>query len=209
MVTMRRMTRRGLYGLLLLGLLVVVCINGAVRLFGGGAPHLMSPLHLQDKVRALAALASHIPAHVLKDTCDDPVESQIRAAARRHGIPVSLALAMARTESSLRPHAISHAGAMGLLQLMPDTADHMKVQDAFSPAASADGGMRYLAWLMKRYGNDRRRAVAAYNAGPYAIPQRGPLRLSGETRQYVQRVLQRAEALAPTPKPTSPPARGS
>ncbi len=198
-----------MYGMALLAVLGLMLINGSVRLFGGGAPHLLSPLHVKDKLRALSTLVAHLPAHVLKDTCEGPVQAGIRRAAQRHGVPVRLAMAMAKTESSLKPHAISHAGAMGLLQLMPDTADHMKVDDAFNPAASADGGMRYMAWLLKRFGNDRRRAVAAYNAGPYAIPKRGPLKLSGETKQYVQRVLRRAAPQKAKRAPTSPRGRGS
>lgn len=203
---MRKTTRRIFYGLGLVGALLVVGINGSVRIFGGGAPHLLSPLQLRNKVRALNALFYHIPAHVLRDSCEAKPQVHVTRAAKRHRVPVALALAMARTESSLKPHAISPAGAMGLLQLMPDTADHMKVKDPFSPAESANGGMKYMAWLLKRFKNDRRRAVAAYNAGPYAIPKRGRLKLSGETRLYVQRVLQRAK---PKKQTTSTRGRGS
>lgn len=189
--------------------LAVFTVNAAIRWVGGGGPSYLSVFHMKDKLRALEHLWAHIPRHFRDDTCDGDPSRALRAAARRHGVPVSLALAMARTESNLRPHAISHAGAMGLLQLMPDTAVHMKVADPFDPTQSANGGMKYMAWLLKRYKGDRRRAVAAYNAGPYAVPKTGPMKLPGETRIYVKKVLARERAaLGSTSRaPRAPPAR--
>ena len=116
----------------------------------------------------------------------------IREAARTFGVPAPLIRAIALTESSHRPHAISHAGAMGVMQLMPDTATLMEVRDPFDPKQSIHGGTRYLAGLLRRYGGDRRRAVAAYHAGPGAVPRRGPLRVGDTTRRYVEVVLRRA-----------------
>lgn len=191
---MRRRTKKLLRGLALAGGLFVGGVNGAVWLLGGGAPALLSPFHMKDKLRALGFYAEHLPRHVLEDTCDDGPLAAVRAAARRHGVPTELAVAVARTESGLRAHAISHAGAMGLMQLMPDTADHMRVTDPFDPRQSADGGVRYLAWLLKRYRGDHRRALAGYNAGPYAVPKRGPMVLPAETRAYVKKVLARMPA---------------
>lgn len=178
-----------------LAVLALVSINGAIRLTGGG-PAYLSPFFLSEKVRALGRLAAHAPAHLRWGSAPTP-RAAVEAAARRHGVPVELAVAMARTESNFRAHVISHAGAMGVMQLMPDTAEHMKVADPFDPEANADGGVRYLKWLLKRYRGDRRRAVAAYNLGPYAVPKTGRLQLPAETRAYVTRVMQRQRAARP------------
>jgi len=159
-----------------------------VRLLGGGDPHWLSPLHLSDKCRALGALARHAFAH--GPQCEpEPAVLLIAAAARRHGVAESLALAVARTESALDAHAISRTGAMGLMQLMPGTAAWLEVGDAFDPVQNTEGGARYLAQLLRRYRGDRSRALAAYNLGPARVPARGQLRLPSETRAYVQRVL--------------------
>jgi soluble lytic murein transglycosylase-like protein len=172
--------------------LVAACtlltINSSVRWLGGGDPHWFSPLHLSDKLSALGSLARHALAHGA--TCDPQAAAELVArAAERHGVPEQLALAVAHTESSLRAHAISRTGAMGLMQLMPGTAAWLEVGDAFDPQQNTDGGARYLAQLLRRYAGDRVRALAAYNLGPARVPARGALALPAETRAYVRRVL--------------------
>lgn len=167
---------------------VVLTINCAVRWVGGGDPHWLSPLHLSDKVSALASLAWHFTGHDL-ECMPEVAELAIAQAAQRNGVPAQLALAVARAESSLRAHAISRTGAMGLMQLMPDTATWLGVGDAFDPAQNTDGGTRYLAQLLRRYRGDRVRALAAYNLGPGRVPARGVLALPSETRTYVSRIL--------------------
>ena len=83
---------------------------------------------------------------------------------------------------------------MGLMQLMPGTADMYSVGDPFSSKDSVDGGTAMLSDLWKRYRGDRKRVAAAYNAGPGRVPRRGPLKnLPRETLNYIKKVL-RAEA---------------
>lgn len=166
---------------------LLALVNGAVRVLGGGEPGLLSPLHLEEKVTALGRLGWH-SAGDLWSPCTAAPERVVVRAARRHAVPVELALAVGRVESGLRPHRISAAGAMGLMQLMPATARDMGVDDPFDVEQGVDGGVRYLAWLLERYGGDRTRAVAAYNAGPGVVPRRGPMALPRETRTYVARV---------------------
>ena len=117
-----------------------------------------------------------------------------------------LLAAVAWQESRFRPHAVSPVGARGLMQIMPDTAEHLDLGDPFDPEENAEAGVRYLKWLLRRYDGDTRRAVAAYNLGPDAVPKQGVLRLPAETRLYTERVLARAE---PKKEPTSPPAPGN
>lgn len=172
----------------LFALCALLSLNSAVRVLGGGDPHWLSPLHVPDKTRALLALAAHTLSH--GPACEQvAVFDLVARAARRNGVPEQLALAVARTESSFDAHAISRTGAMGLMQLMPGTADALGVRDAFDPTENTDAAARYLAQLTRRYRGDRMRAVAAYNLGPARVPASGALALPGETRTYVRRVL--------------------
>jgi soluble lytic murein transglycosylase-like protein len=82
---------------------------------------------------------------------------------------------------------------MGLMQLMPNTAQELGVLDPFDVRENADAGVRYLKQLMTTYRGDLRRAVAAYNAGAGRVPLRGPLLLPAETRTYVSRVVARMQ----------------
>jgi len=191
-----KMVERSLIALVLALGLALAVVNLAVRLIGGGETSLLSPFYLEEKVSALARLGEHIVSSPLEPTCAPDPEKAIIAAALRHDVPVALALAVGRAESGHEPHRISAAGAMGLMQLMPATARDMGVVDPFDQKQSIDGGVRYLRWLLRRYGGDSVRAVAAYNAGPGTVPRRGPLVLPSETRVYVARVEAHEKAYA-------------
>ena len=95
---------------------------------------------------------------------------------------------MVAAESGFDRLAVSRAGAQGLMQLMPETAQHLGVEDPFAPEQNLRGGGRYLRSLIDRYG-DLTRALAAYNAGPEAVDHYGGLPPYRETRAYVERVL--------------------
>ena len=110
------------------------------------------------------------------------------AAARRHGLDPDLLWAVARAESGLNPHAVSPAGAMGLMQLMPATARALGVRDPFDPEQNVEAGARYLRQQLERFG-DIRLALAAYNAGPHAVERYGGVPPYRETQAYVERVL--------------------
>jgi len=163
--------------------------NGAVRSTGGN-PSWLSVAYTPEKISALSALVTHAPRH-LAGACDVDLKATLVAAAKRNRISSSLLRSIARAESSGSRHAISRAGAMGVMQLTGPTAEHLGVTDPFDVAQNIDAGARYVAWLSKRYRGDRRRIVAAYNVGPGRVPRRGALRLPGETRHYVARVLSR------------------
>jgi soluble lytic murein transglycosylase-like protein len=168
-----------------LGLLTLLAINFGVRECGGSV-HLLSVSRVRERARALSLYA----LHGLTCSCHDhEVTIALRAAAARHGVPYRLALSVARTESSLQHMVVSGTGAMGVMQLMPDTARELGVSDPFSVEQNVDGGVRYLKTLLTAYHGNVRRALAAYNAGPGRIPRRGPLTMPDQTRTYVARIL--------------------
>jgi hypothetical protein len=122
------------------------------------------------------------------------------AAARRHSLDPDLVQAVVAVVSGFRPDAVSPKGAQGLMQLMPYTARALGVKDTFDPAANLDGGTRYLRALIKRYGGDVTRALAAYNAGEGAVARHGGVPPYPETLAYVRKVLERAKPEVPAPR---------
>ncbi|WP_420863515.1 lytic transglycosylase domain-containing protein [Algirhabdus cladophorae] len=107
-----------------------------------------------------------------------------KAAARRHGVPEQLFLRLVQQESAWKPNARSHAGAIGLAQLMPGTARYLGVNPR-NPSQNLDGGARYLREQYDTFGSWRL-ALAAYNAGPGAVKKHGGVPPYKETRNYVK-----------------------
>ncbi len=120
-----------------------------------------------------------------------PFASEIERAARRHRVDAFLVAAMIDTESSFDPLAISSQGALGLMQMMPETARGLGAADVWNPAQNVEAGARYLGQLLRRYREDLPLALAAYNAGPGTIDRYGGVPPFAETRSYVDRVLRR------------------
>jgi predicted nucleic acid-binding Zn-ribbon protein len=123
-----------------------------------------------------------------------PYAAAIEATAARHGIDARLLAALVWTESNFRPDAVSHAGALGLAQLMPGTARGLGV-DPRDPLQNLDGGARYLAAQLAHFGRVDL-ALAAYNAGPGRVTAAGGVPDIVETQLYVVRVLDRYRAIA-------------
>lgn len=115
-------------------------------------------------------------------------ESDIAAAAREFGVEQAIVRAVIHAESSFNPLALSRAGAMGLMQLMPATARRFGVADAYDTAQNIRGGVQYLAFLLKRYQGNLTLAAAGYNAGEGAVDRHGGVPPYAETQRYVQRV---------------------
>ncbi|MDD9707235.1 MAG: lytic transglycosylase domain-containing protein [Paracoccaceae bacterium] len=113
-----------------------------------------------------------------------PYLAMARDAARRHGVPEDLFLKLVQQESGFNPKAVSSKGALGLAQLMPDTARILRV-DPLDPYQNLDGGARYLMQQYRAFGNWRL-ALAAYNAGPGAVQKHGGVPPFRETQNYVK-----------------------
>lgn len=131
--------------------------------------------------------------------------SLIKSAAHRHGVDPHLVEAIIAVESGFNPGAVSPKGAIGLMQLMPETANRYAVQNPFDPLQNVAGGIQYLRDLIHRFQGDLRTVLAAYNAGETAVTKYQGIPPYRETRAYVDEVLRRYDgptALFPrTPSP--------
>jgi len=123
----------------------------------------------------------------------DSFRAEIAAAARDFGVEEAVIRAIMHAESAYNPMAVSHAGAQGLMQLMPATASRFGVTNSFDAAQNIRGGVEYLAWLLKRYSGNLTLAAAGYNAGEGAVDRHGGVPPYQETQRYVQRVAVLAE----------------
>ena len=136
------------------------------------------------------ALAEGVPALPVGGVFDRAALKDMAARiARRHGVDESLVHAVIQVESRYDAFAVSPRGAMGLMQLMPKTADRFDVDNAFDPVENVDAGVRYLKELLERYSGQPRLALAAYNAGEEAVERYSGIPPYRETIDYIRKVL--------------------
>ncbi len=129
----------------------------------------------------------------------DAYRDEIAAAAARHGVDPAIVRAIIHAESSFNPNALSRVGAQGLMQLMPATARRFGVSNAFDAAQNIQGGVEYLAWLLKRFDGNLTFAAAGYNAGEGNVDKYNGVPPFSETQRYVQRVGVLAERYRTAP----------
>jgi len=113
----------------------------------------------------------------------------IERRAQRHSLDPKLVRAVVQVESGFRPRALSRKGAIGLMQLMPETAKAMSVSDPWDPEQNLEGGSSYLRQLLDQFSGDLELALAGYNAGPGAVGRYGGIPPYKETIAYVQKVM--------------------
>lgn len=116
------------------------------------------------------------------------VDAAIDKAATRHNVDPNLVRALVKVESNFNPNAVSRKGAMGLMQLMPQTARQLKVSNPFNPEENVDAGVRHLKRLLDNYGGNVQLSLAAYNAGSGAVARSSGIPHYAETRNYVKRI---------------------
>ena len=116
------------------------------------------------------------------------VDAAIDKAASRHNVDANLVRALVKVESNFNPNAVSRKGAMGLMQLMPQTARQLNVSNPFNPEENVDAGVRHLKRLLESYGGDVQLSLAAYNAGSGAVARSAGIPRYRETRNYVRRI---------------------
>jgi hypothetical protein len=120
-------------------------------------------------------------------------QALVDSASRRSGVPADLISAVIQQESGFRPCSVSEKGAVGLMQLMPSTAEGLGVADAFDPDQNVEAGAALLKTLIERYGGDLNRVLGAYNAGPRRVDEAGGVPAIPETMKYVEGILGRLQ----------------
>jgi soluble lytic murein transglycosylase-like protein len=143
---------------------------------------------LQGTSTPFPAVSSNLVANPVAQPVSEALDRIVLQTAQKNHVDPALVRAVISTESNWNSSAVSSKGALGLMQLIPDTARQMGVGNAFDPAQNVDGGVRYLRMLLERYNGDLSKALAAYNAGPGAVDRFGGVPNFRETRDYVRKV---------------------
>lgn len=123
------------------------------------------------------------------------IEGLIEKYAQKNNLDPDFIKAVVKQESGFNPDATSKCGAMGLMQLMPNTAKGLGVTNAYDPEQNIEGGVKYLKSMLNRFNNDPKLALAAYNAGPGAVQKYGDVPPYRETQNYVKNILASYEAI--------------
>ena len=129
---------------------------------------------------------------IVKNSERRRIEDHIQKAASKYSLSPDLIRGVIRAESGFQVRAVSRAGAQGLMQLMPATAEELGVDDSFDVGQNIDGGAKYLRNMLDRFENNTEKALSAYNAGPGTVEKYNGDVPYKETRKYVKRVMEYA-----------------
>jgi hypothetical protein len=133
------------------------------------------------------------PKLILLDQNAEPspeIEQLIQEISKRHGVDPELVKAMAKAESNFNPRAVSHKGALGIMQLIPETAKRFGVTNVWDPKQNIEGGVKFLKFLMGRFPDNLPYILAAYNAGENAVLKYRGIPPYRETQAYVRKITQ-------------------
>ena len=164
-----------------------VFVNGDAPKRSNGST--ITPASRKGAPPKAAASSASLASPVLASP-NDHIERIVQDAAARHQLDPALVKAVINTESGWNPSAISRKGAVGLMQLVPGTAQRFGVGNPYDPAQNIEGGTTYLKALLERYDGDLSKTLAAYNAGEGAVDRSGGIPWYPETRRYVKKVTE-------------------
>lgn len=150
-------------------------MSAAMKNEKGNAQSMQASLGLNPKNKAASAPTD--------------ITQMINQSAHKYGVDPRLVDAVAQTESNYRTNAVSEAGAVGIMQLMPQTAASLGVTDIYNPRENIEGGVKYIKQLLNTFNGDVSKALAAYNAGPQAVKNHNGIPPYDETKNYVKKVL--------------------
>ena len=146
----------------------------------------MAPVAVANSAKAEVEIPLHIPSSGNKE-----LDRLIFDVGQRHGVDPSFIHAVIWQESKYKNEAKSHAGAQGLMQLIPATADRFGCDNVYDPAENIEAGTKYLRWLLKRFDGNVELALAGYNAGEGAVDKYNGIPPYNETRNYVKIISKR------------------
>ena len=145
--------------------------------------------------RGAMAMSARTPADI---------DQLVEQTASRYHVDPELIRAVIRVESGYDPKAVSSKGAMGLMQLIPETAHRFGVADPFDPKQNLEGGVNYLKYLLDLFGGDLSLSLAAYNAGEHSVQRSGGIPAIPETQNYVRKVTNIYQGDAPAQAKITP-----
>lgn len=165
-------------------------------------PNLLPPLSAEERQNAInkkaklepfpfagKPLSPLAPLPPLMQSRREKIAEDVKALSSKYGVDPLLVDAVIQQESGYQPAVVSKSGAIGLMQLMPKTAEGLGVKDPYDPLQNLEGGIKYLAQQLDRFGGNVSLALAAYNAGPGAVSKYGGIPPYNETQNYVRKIM--------------------
>lgn len=139
--------------------------------------------------KAQTELFEEMKSNSISISISNEFDSIIEKASLKYNIPFKLIKSIIKQESNFNPKAVSPKGAKGLMQIMPETAELLGINDVFNPEENIFGGVRYLKMLLDKFNGDYIKALAAYNAGPEIVEKYNGIPDFKETQNYVKNIL--------------------
>ncbi len=191
------------------GLFFVVCLSARADIFSYKDENGILHIGNRPEIKKYGKLfIKEHPRRFVDNRSAEEIIQVIDRIADAEGVDKLLVRAVARAESGFQPNAVSPKGAIGVMQLMPATAERFEVKDIYHVEENIKGGIRYLKYLQGLFPDDIRLAIAAYNAGENRVLQNGTIPEITETIEYVDRVIQnynQYQGKASAPEPTKRP----